>query len=172
MVSRDWLRTSRFMSAQRRLERFPPFRKMGIRVVELSDDWRQVRIRLPLSQQNRNPGGSMFGGAVAALADPIPALVCNRVFPGHAIWTRELHVDFRRPGSADLELRFRFESEVERQIHRELTEHGHSTPRFEFGFYLPDGEISAWVGNRVAIRPSGAGAMNPGALGKPDNESD
>ena len=57
---------------------------MGLRVLELSDDWRRVRLLLPLAG-NRNPGGGMFGGAMACLADPIAALACSRVFPGHQV---------------------------------------------------------------------------------------
>jgi hypothetical protein len=126
---------------------------MGVKVLELTGGWRRIRIRLPLNQMTRNPGGSMFGGAVAALADPIPALACNRLFPGYAIWTRELSVDFRSPGTADLELRFDFSAQTESQVSQELVEKGRSTPSFEFGIYLPNDEISAWVVNRVAIRP-------------------
>ena len=96
----------------------------------------------------------MFGGAIAALADPIPALVCDRLFPGNTVWTRELHVEFRKPGSADLELRFTFAVAIEQQIRQELAKQRRSTPSFEFGFYLPDGELSVWVVNQVAIRPS------------------
>ena len=106
----------------------------------------------------------MFGGAVAALADPIPVLACDRLFPGNAVWTRELNVDFRKPGSADLELRFAFGVEIEQRIRRELAQQGRSTPSFEFGFYLPDGNISVWIINRVAIRPLQDSMKSNGAL--------
>ena len=55
---------------------------MRIKVLEIADDWRTVRILLPLNARSRNPGGVMFGGYQAALADPIAALACARVFPG------------------------------------------------------------------------------------------
>ncbi len=111
----------------------------------------------------------MFGGAVAALADPIPALACDRIFPGNLVWTLELHVDFRRPGIADLELRFTFGMDIEEQVSEELRDQGLSTPCFEFGFYLPDGELSAWITNRVAIRLAGGRLLEAGALGKSAN---
>jgi hypothetical protein len=65
----------------RLLEWYPPFRPMRIKVLEISEEWRRVRIRLPLNAMSRNPGGVMFGGYQAALADPIAALACARVFP-------------------------------------------------------------------------------------------
>ncbi|MCU7931961.1 MAG: PaaI family thioesterase [Candidatus Thiodiazotropha sp. (ex Codakia rugifera)] len=138
------------------LERFPPFHYLGVRVLELTDDWGRVRILLPLNRDTMNPGGSVFGGSIAALADPIPALASNRRFPGYAVWTRELSVDFRRPGKTDLELRFDFPQHAMGKIARELALKGRCTPRFEFGLYDTSNQVVAWVCNRVAIRPISA----------------
>jgi acyl-coenzyme A thioesterase PaaI-like protein len=146
---------ARFLSERRRLELFPPFWLMRIKVLELSEDWRTVRIRLPLTMLARNGGGGMFGGFQAALADPIPALSCLRVFPGYAVWTRRLVLDFRSEGLTDLELRFRFDHALETNIREELAEKGRSTPEFEFAYYLADGRICTIVHNTVAIRPRG-----------------
>lgn len=62
----------------------------------------------------------MFGGAMASLADPIPALACLRLFPGYAVWTRSLKLDFRREARTDLELRFDFDMAIEAFIRQEL----------------------------------------------------
>jgi len=165
-----WLR--RQLSPARRLEWYPPFRFMGIRVRELSPDWARVRIVLPLNWRNRNPGGAMFGGCIAALADPVPALACVRRFPGYSVWTRELRVDFVREGRTDLELRFDLDPEQVRRIGRELGEQGRSTPSFEYGLYLADGRLAAWVLNRVALRPRQgvptAGGVAAAARGRAD----
>jgi len=42
------LRSMRFLSERRRLELYPPFWLMGVKVVELAPDWCRVRLRLPL----------------------------------------------------------------------------------------------------------------------------
>jgi acyl-coenzyme A thioesterase PaaI-like protein len=131
------------------------FRALRIRVIALDQGWRQVRILLPLAGANRNPGGGMFGGAVAALADPIPALACNRVFPGHAVWTRAMSLDFRREGRSQLELRFMLTPEFETEIRAELGRRGRSTPTFEYGFWDAADRLCVQVKNTVAIRPAG-----------------
>ncbi|MCU7916603.1 MAG: PaaI family thioesterase [Candidatus Thiodiazotropha sp. (ex Gloverina cf. vestifex)] len=151
-------------SAARRLEHFPPFQLLGIRVLELDEKWRKVRILLPLNADNRNPGGSMFGGSIASLADPIPALACHGSFPQFAVWTRELQVDFRSPGLSDLELRFELTEAAVGAIAEELTKRGRSTPSFEFGFYDQEDNLVAWVKNRVALRPQGASTRTVGAV--------
>lgn len=131
---------------------YPPFRAMRVRVLELSDDWRRVRISLPLAR-NRNPGGGMFGGAMACLADPIAALACNRRFPGHRVWTRELTLDFIREGRSDMQLRFEFGLEQAASIAAELANRGRATPSFEYGFYDDRDRRCVTVHCRVAIRP-------------------
>lgn len=142
----------RRLSPARRLAWYPPFRAMRVKVLELSDDWRRTRLLLPLAI-NRNPGGGMFGGAMACLADPIAALSCNRVFPGHQVWTRELALDFRHEGRTDMELRFVFDPVLERQIGDELAQRGRATPLFEYAFYDARERLCVGVRCRVAIRP-------------------
>jgi uncharacterized protein (TIGR00369 family) len=126
---------------------------MGIRVESLSEDWRHARIHLPLNRYNSNPGGGMFGGAIASLADPIAALACNRIFPGHQVWTRAMHVDFLREGRTDLVLQFDFDEQVEREIGDALAARGRATPSLEYGFYDTAGRLCVKVVNTVAIRP-------------------
>ena len=142
-----------WVSPAQRLAWYPPLHAMSVRVRLLSDDWRQARIILPLNGFNRNPGGGMFGGSIAVLADPIAALACNRVFPGHQVWTRSMHLDFRREGRTDLELRFDFEPQQEQAIRQELETRQRATPTFEYGIYDQHGQLCVQVSNTVAIRP-------------------
>lgn len=153
------------ISPATRLERYPPFRAMRIRVLDLSPDWRRLRIRLPLNRRNRNPGGSMFGGCIACLADPIAALACARIFPGYAVWTRAMSLDFRCEGRTDLELRFEFDPTTEERVGGELERRGRATPDFEYGFFSQDDRLCALVRNTVAIRAPGDETPSGGALG-------
>lgn len=143
------------VSDARLLELYPPFRPMRIKVLEISDNWRQVRIRLPLNAMSRNPGGVMFGGYQAALADPIAALACARVFPGYSVWTRSMNIAFDHGGNSDLEMRFSLTQEQEQAIRIELERDGRSTPTFEYGYFRSDGVRCTVISNRVAIRPRG-----------------
>jgi acyl-coenzyme A thioesterase PaaI-like protein len=97
----------------------------------------------------------MFGGYQAALADPIAALACARVFPGHSTWTRSMQIDFELGGSTDLELRFEFPPDLEDRVREELARDGRSTPSFEYGYFLADGRRCTRIINTVAIRPRG-----------------
>ena len=145
----------KFLSEGRRLELYPAFAMMRVKVLEIGDGWRRVRIKLPLNSISRNPGGVMFGGFQASLADPIAAIACARIFPGYSVWTRAMTIDFQKGGSTDLELRFEMSQEQEAAIAAELKAKGRATPRFEYGYYLTDGSLCTLVQNTVAIRPKG-----------------
>jgi acyl-coenzyme A thioesterase PaaI-like protein len=146
---------SKILSDARLLELYPPFVAMRIKVLEIGAGWRTVRIRLPLNAMSRNPGGVMFGGYQAALADPIAALACARVFPGYSVWTRSMTISFDHGGNSDLEMRFYLTPEQEQAIRMELERDGRSTPTFEYGYVRKDGVRCTVVRNTVAIRPRG-----------------
>jgi len=145
----------RFLSDKRRLELFPPFLLMRVKVLELSEDWSRVRLRLPLNWMSANAAGNMFGGFQASLADPIPALACLKRFPGYRIATKHLECDFRRVGNSDLVLQFDFPVELDEAIRQELAEHGRATPSFDMHYVRRDGNICTYIKNTVAIRPKG-----------------
>jgi acyl-coenzyme A thioesterase PaaI-like protein len=149
------MRRAHFLSTRRRIEWYPPFWLMGVKVLELDNDWNKVRLRLPLTALSRNLGGSMFGGYQAAIADPIAPIACAKHFPGYDVWTRSLYLDFEHPGDSDLELRFDFDPAQGEQITAELESRKRSTPEFEYGLYRADGRRCTRVHCRVAIRPRG-----------------
>jgi len=139
----------------RLLELYPPFVPMRIKVLEITKDWRTVRILLPLNARSRNPGGVMFGGYQAALADPIAALACARVFPGYSVWTRAMSISFDHGGNSDLEMRFALTPAQEQDIRMGLQHEGRATPTFEYGYVRKDGVCCTVIRNTVAIRPRG-----------------
>lgn len=145
----------KFFSAATRLRFYPPFWLMGLKVLQMDPLWRAVHIKLPLTRLSKNPGGGMFGGFQASLADPIAALACLKSFPGCEVWTRNLQLNFIREGRTDLELRFEFTDEQLADIRQEIQQKGRSNPVFEYGFYDQDEQLCTKITCRVAIRPEG-----------------
>ena len=144
-----------FIPEKKFLEWYPPFFLMRVKVLEIKDNGRFVRLKLPLTLFSKNMGESMFGGYQAAVADPIAAIVCAKIFPSNEVWTRSQHIDFQHEGNSDLELRFEFPERTELQIKTDLAEKGRSTPTFEYAFYRKDGVRCSKIMNTVAIRPKG-----------------
>src|SRR3954469_23640295 len=122
----SFMTRNRILPDAKLLELYPPFVPMRIKVLEIAHGWRSVRIRLPLNAMSRNPGGVMFGGYQAALADPIAALACARIFPGYSVWTRAMAISFDHGGNSDLEMSFSLTPEQESGIRIELEREGRS----------------------------------------------
>jgi acyl-coenzyme A thioesterase PaaI-like protein len=144
-----------FLSDARRLAWYPPFWMLRPKLVEQSEDWRKVRIKLPLTWASKNAAGNMFGGVQANLADPIPAIACVKNFPGYRVATKYLALNFLRVGNSDLTLHFDLGDEQVVAIEKELKEHNRATPCFEMTYVRADGHVCTKIRNTIAIRPIG-----------------
>jgi len=144
-----------FLSERRRLELYPPFWLMRVKVLHLDDGWRRLRLLLPLNWLSANAAGNMYGGYQASLADPIPALACLKRFPGYRVATRKLEIDFIRVGNSHLTLHFDFSNEQHDGIQQQLEDSGRASPRFEMHYLRADGMLCTRIQNTVAIRPKG-----------------
>ena len=153
MNIRNLIWKSRHLNDRQRIEWYPTFWLMRLKVLELSPCWKTIRIRLPQTWISTNNGGTLFGGFQASLADSLASMACVKVFPGYSVWTRSLHVDFQHAGLTDLELRFEMTSKQEKKIREELETKGRSTPKFEYGYYQDDGSLCTVIKATVAIRP-------------------
>jgi len=141
------------LSERRRLELYPPYCLMRVKVLELAPSWNMVRIRLPLNWVSANAAGNMFGGYQASLADPIPALACLKKFPGYRVATKKLELDFIRIGNSSLILHF--DTQTEQDIRQTLESSGWATPCFTMTYVREEGKICTRIKNTVAIRPKG-----------------
>ncbi|ORU92445.1 MAG: hypothetical protein A6F70_02695 [Cycloclasticus sp. symbiont of Bathymodiolus heckerae] len=153
MNLRRFISVAKWLSDEKKLELFPPFWMMRLNVTTLTNNWREIRIKLPRTWVSRNHGGGIFGGFQASLADPIAAIACTKVFPGYAVWTRSLHLDFQHEANTDITLHFDLSDEMKTRIKKDLESKGRSTPTFTMYFKRTDGTVCTLIKNTVAIRP-------------------
>ena len=153
MNLRNFIWNTPLLSDQKRIEYLPFFWLMRIEVLELSPDWRSIKIRLPQSWIATNIGGGMFGGFQACLADPIAAMACKHLFPDYIVLTSSLQLDFKKQGLTDLNLVFHMPPETEQKIKADLAKKDRSNPSFEYGFYQEDGSLCTIITAKIAIRP-------------------
>ncbi len=86
---------------------FPCYFGTGARVTYIAGDYKEIRVRLPLSWRSRNYVGTIFGGSMYGAVDPIYMLMLMRVLgPGYIVWDKSAHIHFRKPGRTTLEARF------------------------------------------------------------------
>jgi hypothetical protein len=94
---------------------FPAYRGSGAWVSYIASDWREVRVRLPLSWQTRNYVGTIFGGSIYAAVDPFyMIMLIHNLGPGYLVWDKAACICFKRPGVSTLWARFALEqSEID-----------------------------------------------------------
>ncbi|MEO8036483.1 MAG: DUF4442 domain-containing protein, partial [Acidobacteriota bacterium] len=103
---------------------FPAYRGTGARVTYIAGDYREVRIRLPLSWRTRNLVGTIFGGSLYGAVDPIYMIMLIRLLgPRYVVWDKAALIRFRKPGKTTLTATFRVDEAEERAI-REAAESG------------------------------------------------
>jgi len=102
---------------------WPCIRGTGGRVTYIARDWREIRIRLPLSWRTRNYVGTIFGGSVYGAVDPFYMLMLMKnLGPTFQVWDKAATIRFRRPGRSTLTATFRLDEAELMEIRRLLQE--------------------------------------------------
>jgi hypothetical protein len=86
---------------------FPAYRGTGARIEYIASDFREIRIRLPLSLRTRNYVGTIFGGSMYGAVDPVYMLMLiKNLGPGYVVWDKAASIRFRKPGRDTLYAHF------------------------------------------------------------------
>lgn len=89
------------------LNLWPPFLFTGIRVLEVSEDFRKAKVRLKLSMFNQNAVGVHFGGSLYAMTDPFcMLLVMSRLGKDYVVWDKSADIDYIKPGKGTVSAEF------------------------------------------------------------------
>src|SRR5438132_8093436 len=103
---------------------FPAYRGTGGRIDYIADDFREVRVRLPLSWRTRNAVGTIFGGSMYGAVDPIYMIMLIRLLGrDFVVWDKAAEIRFLKPGRATLYATFKIGDQELAEI-REVTADG------------------------------------------------
>ncbi len=132
---------------------FPAYFATGARITYISGDFREVRIRLPLSWQTRNYVGTIFGGSMYAAVDPVYMLMLIRnLGRDYVVWDKSACIKFMKPGRSALFARFVLDDREIDTIRRKLLT-DHSVDRtYHVDLTDKDGVVHASIEKVVYIR--------------------
>lgn len=100
-----------------------PFLGAGIRITKVSDDFRFLRVEMPLTPLNRNYVGTHFGGSIYAMTDPFyMMMLMQNLGPEYIVWDRAAKIDFLKPGRSRLIAEFKYVEEEVEEIRRRTAE--------------------------------------------------
>jgi acyl-coenzyme A thioesterase PaaI-like protein len=94
-----WDRFASGPTALRRLVNlWGPFRGAGIRVSEITPDYRRVTVELRMKLLNRNYVGTHFGGSLYAMTDPfVMILMMQQLGRDYVVWDKMGAVRYIKP---------------------------------------------------------------------------
>jgi acyl-coenzyme A thioesterase PaaI-like protein len=108
---------------------FPAYRGSGGRVTYIADDYREVRVKLPLSWRTRNYVGTIYGGSIYAAIDPIYMLMLiKNLGGGYTVWDKAANIRFKKPGRETLFAKFLITEDELTEI-RQILETEHKVDR-------------------------------------------
>jgi hypothetical protein len=131
----------------------PAYRGTGGRVTYIADDFREVRVRLPLSWRTRNYVGTIYGGSLYGAVDGVYMVMLIRILgPEYTVWDKAATIRFRKPGRSTLSARFVIDEEEIAAIHR-LAGQAPSIDRlYSVDLVDKDGVVHAEVEKMIYIR--------------------
>jgi hypothetical protein len=82
---------------------FPCYRRTGVKVMYISPDFHEVRIKLPLNWKTRGYNGTTFGGSMYACIDPAYMTMISWKLGKHYVaWDKAATIEFRKPARGTL----------------------------------------------------------------------
>ncbi len=132
---------------------WPPYLAAGIRVREISADYRYARVDLRLGLLNRNYVGVHFGGSLFAMADPFYMLLyLKNMGPDYVVWDRAGQIEFLRPGRGTVTAEFRISEQDIERARRETADGQRFLVDHDVAIRARDGELVARVRRTVYFK--------------------
>jgi acyl-coenzyme A thioesterase PaaI-like protein len=130
----------------------PAYRGSGGRVKFIAHDFREIRVRIPLSWRTRNYVGTIFGGSMFAAVDPMyMIMLMKNLGEGFVVWDKSASVRFRKPGRSDLNARFVVTQEQLDSIRDEVSPGRSAERSWEIELVDEEGNVCASVEKRIHI---------------------
>jgi len=132
---------------------FPAYRGSGARVTYIAGDFREVRVKLPLSWRTRNYVGTIFGGSIYASIDPMYMIMLIHLLGrDYVVWDKAATIRFRKPGRSTLFATFRLD-DAELEAVRAAAASGNPIDRtYTIDLVDSEGTVHASVEKVIYIR--------------------
>ncbi|NMH89246.1 DUF4442 domain-containing protein [Flavivirga sp. Y03] len=103
----------------------PMYRRSTGKVIEVSNNLHDVKIKIPISFKNRNFVGSIFGGSLFSATDPIYMIqLMNILGDNYIVWDKEATIKYKRPAKENVYTEFSFSLEEIKNIKTQIAKKG------------------------------------------------
>jgi hypothetical protein len=146
-----------FKLRQRFLEKiirfYGPFLGAAVRPVEISKDYRYIKVEMPLTFYNKNYMGTQFGGSLYAMVDPWYMLMLKKnLGRDYIVWDKGATIHFRKPGMGKVWAEFSLSEEILNEIRAEVEKTVKMDKVFKVEIRDTSGKLIAEVDKVLYIR--------------------
>lgn len=151
MHDRSMARKARFLRWA--LNIYPPYLGAGVRVRQISADFRLVRVKLALGWYNRNYVGTQFGGSLYSMTDPFFMLMLmNLLGRDYIVWDKAASIDFVSPGKGPVYAEFRVDDGLLERIRQHTAGGDKYLPELHVDVHDGEGTLVARVHKTLYVR--------------------
>lgn len=132
---------------------WPPFAFSGVRVTEMSHDYRHVKVVLKKHRATSNYVNTQYGGTLYSMTDAFwMIMVLNNLGREYVVWDKAGEIEYVSPGRTDVTTSFDLSDEVLEEI-KAATADGQKYLRwFENEIVDTDGQVVAKVRKQLYVR--------------------
>lgn len=131
---------------------FPAYRGSGARVTYISDDYHELKVKIPLNWRTRNYVGTIYGGSMYSGIDPIYMLMLIKILGrDYIVWDRSAKIRFMRPGKETLYADFLVTQEDIEEIRNQLAEEKSIDKIYQVKLKNRVGEVHATIEKTLYI---------------------
>lgn len=147
----------RFKLRQKFLEKairfYGPFFGAAVRPTAISEDYRHVRVEMPLTFYNRNYMGTQFGGSLYAMVDPwYMLMLIKNLGDDYIVWDKSACISFKKPGRKKVIADFNLTQDKIDEVLKEVAANVKTDVKFKVEIRDVDGTLIAEVDKVVYVR--------------------
>jgi len=147
------MQNSKFKKLIKKVNIYPPYLGMGIRVRSFSEDFTRFEIELRMRWYNRNLFGTHFGGCLYSMCDPFFVFILTmNLGKNFIVWDKSAGIEFLKPAKGTILGIFEISLDQIEEIRREVETLGKNTYHFEADLKDERGVAVARVSKEVYVR--------------------
>ncbi len=131
---------------------FPAVWASGGKYTYVSDDMRELHLKLPLNLRSRNYIGTIFGGSMFSATDPMFFMMLIKNLPGYIIWDKASSIRYKKPGRDTLYAKAKITQEDLDDITEELKSRDKLDRVFTLDLIDEAGDVCATIEKTIHIR--------------------
>ncbi len=131
---------------------FPVYMGTGASITYIAGDYKELRVKIPLSWRTRNYVGTIYGGSIYSAIDPMYMLMLMRILGKEfVVWDKAANIKFKKPGTDTLYANFIITEEELASIKQQVADKGEVNYNFNLDIVDKNGIVHASVEKLIYV---------------------